>query len=71
VIFAGKILVLTFNDTKEKAVEKAVAAPADIIPLEALQPPQSPAPVFPGLEIGLHHFLRQKPRCFFNFVEKF
>ena len=38
---------------KEKAVEKAIAALADMIPLEAIQP-QSPALVFPGLEIRLH-----------------
>ena len=30
------------NDTEEKAVEKAIAALADMIPLEAIQPPQSP-----------------------------
>ena len=43
--------MLTFSDTEEKAVEKAIAALADMIPLEAIQPPQSPALVFPGLEI--------------------
>ena len=52
--FVGKIIMLTFNDTEEKAVEKAIAALADMIPLEAMQPPQSPALVFPGLEIRLH-----------------
>ncbi len=31
-----------------------LAALADMIPLEAIQPPQSPALVFPGLEIRLH-----------------
>ena len=46
--------MLTFNDTEEKAVEKAIAVLADMIPLEAIQPPQSPALVFPGLEIRLH-----------------
>ena len=46
--------MLTFNDTEEKAVEKAIAALADIIPLEAIQPPHSPALTFPGLEIRLH-----------------
>ena len=50
----GKILILTFDDTEEKAVEKAIAALADMIPLEAIQPPQSPTLVFPGLEIRLH-----------------
>ena len=43
-----------FNDTEEKAVEKAIAALADMIPLEAMQPPHSPALTFPGLEIRLH-----------------
>lgn len=46
--------MLTFNDTEEKAVEKAIAALADMIPLEAIQPPHSPALTFPGLEIRLH-----------------
>ena len=46
--------MLTFSDTEEKAVEKAIAALADMIPLEAIQPPHSPALVFPGLEIRLH-----------------
>ncbi len=52
--FVGKILILTFKNTEEKAVEKAIAVLADMIPLEAIQPPQSPALVFPGLEIRLH-----------------
>ncbi len=46
--------MLTFSDTEEKAVEKAIAALADMIPLEAIQPPHSPALTFPGLEIRLH-----------------
>ena len=46
--------MLIFNDTEEKAVEKAIAALADMIPLEAIQPPRSPALIFPGLEIRLH-----------------
>ncbi len=50
----GKIAMLIFNDTEEKAVEKAIAALADMIPLEAIQPPHSPALTFPGLEIRLH-----------------
>ena len=50
----GKIAMLIFNDTEEKAVEKAIAALADMIPLEAIQPPHSPALIFPGLEIRLH-----------------
>ncbi len=52
--FVGKIIMLTFNDTEEKAVEKAIAALADMIPLEVMQPPQSPAFIFPGLEIRPH-----------------
>ena len=52
--FVGKIIILTFKDTEEKAVEKAIAALAGMIPVEAIQPPQSPALVFPGLEIRLH-----------------
>ncbi|MBD5450550.1 MAG: response regulator transcription factor [Lachnospiraceae bacterium] len=46
--------MLVFNDTEEKAVEKVITALADMIPLEAIQPPQSPALVFPGLEIRQH-----------------
>ena len=46
--------MLIFNDTEEKAVEKAIAALADMIPLEAMQPPHSRALTFPGLEIKLH-----------------
>ena len=40
--------MLTFSDTEEKAVEKAIAALADMIPLEAVQLPHSPALTFPG-----------------------
>jgi len=54
VVFVGKIVVLTFNDTEEKMAEKAIAALADMIPLEAMQPPLSPVLSFPGLEIRLH-----------------
>ena len=43
--------MLTFSDAEEKAVEKAIAALADMIPVEAIQPPHSPALTFPGLEI--------------------
>ena len=46
--------MLTFSDTEEKTVEKAIAALADMIPLEAVQLPHSPALTFPGLEIRLH-----------------
>ena len=52
--FVGKIAMLIFNDTMEKAVEKSIGALADMIPLEAIQPPHSPALIFPGLEIRLH-----------------
>ena len=45
--FVGKIVMLIFNDTEEKAVEKAISALADMIPLEAIQPPHSPTLVFP------------------------
>ena len=50
----GKILVLTFNDEEEKAVKKIIAALADSIQLEHIQPPASPVLSFPGLEIRLH-----------------
>ena len=53
-VFVGKIIVLTFSDTEEKEVEKAIAALANAIPLEAMQPPLSHALIFPGLEIRLH-----------------
>ncbi len=46
--------MLIFNDTEEKAVERAITALADMIPLEAMQPPHSPTLIFPGLEIRLH-----------------
>ena len=39
---------------KKKLVEEAIAAFADMIPLETIQPPHSPTLVFPGLEIRLH-----------------
>ena len=50
----GKIMVLTFNDTEEKAVKEIIAALADCIQLEAMQPPSSPVLSFPGLEIRQH-----------------
>ena len=46
--------MFVFNDTEEKVVEKAIAALADMIPLEAIQPQYSPALIFPGLEIRPH-----------------
>ncbi len=51
--FVAKIIILTFNDAEEKAVEEAIAALAEMIPLEAIQPPHSPMLIFPGLEIRL------------------
>jgi DNA-binding response OmpR family regulator len=54
VVFVAKIIILTFNDTEEKEVEKAIAALAEMIPLEAIEPSYSPALVFPGLEIRPH-----------------
>ena len=50
----GKIMVLTFNDTEEKAVEKIITALADSIQLETIQPSPFPVLSFPGLEIRLH-----------------
>ena len=47
--------MLIFNDTEEKAVEKAIAALADMIPLEAMQPPYSPALTFPGYNTPHRH----------------
>ena len=35
--------MLTFNGTEEKAIEKAIAGLAHIIPLEAMPPPHFPA----------------------------
>lgn len=43
--------MLVFNDTEEKSVEKVIAALDNIVTLEVLQPPHSPAMIFPGLEI--------------------
>lgn len=42
-------MVLTFNDTEEKAVEKIIATLADSIQLEIMQPLSSPVLSFPGL----------------------
>lgn len=52
--FVAKIIILTFKDTEETAVEKVITALADVIPLEAIQHPHSPTLVFPGLEIRLY-----------------
>lgn len=37
----GKIMVLTFKDTEEKAIEKIISALSDSIQFEAIQPPLS------------------------------
>ena len=41
--------MLTFNDTEEKAVEKAIAALADMIPLEAIAAAAIPRTGFSGI----------------------
>ena len=38
----GKIMVLTFNDKEEKAVEKIIATLADSIQLEVMHPRRLP-----------------------------
>lgn len=43
--------MLVFNDTEEKLVEKVITALDNIVTLKVLQPPHSPAMIFPGLEI--------------------
>ena len=50
----GKIMMLTFNDTEEKAAEKIISALADSIQLETIQPRPLPFFLFRGLEIRLH-----------------
>ena len=50
----GKILILTYNDTEEKTVEKIIASLADNIQLETVQPASTPVLSFPGLEIRQH-----------------
>ena len=51
--FVAKIVMLIFNDTEEKAVEKAIAALADNDTAGTMQPPHSPVLTFPGLEIKI------------------
>ena len=48
-----KILLLTFNEPEEKAIDKILATISDCISLEAVQTIPVPAPrmSFPGLEI--------------------
>ena len=50
----GKLLLLTFNEQEEKAVKEIIAALADSIQLETMQPPSFPVLSFPGLEIRQH-----------------
>ena len=47
----GKIMVLTYNDTEEKAIEKIIATLIDSIELETMHPPPYPVLSFLGLEI--------------------
>lgn len=49
----GKIMVLTFNEKEEPAIEKIIMALADSIQFEVIQTP-TPKLSFPGLEIKLH-----------------
>ena len=50
----AKILILTFNDDEEKAIEKVLSVLSDEIGLEAVQPVTSSILSFPGLEIKLY-----------------
>ena len=47
----GKIMILTFNDNEEMAIERIVTALSDEISIEVIQPNFSPMLSFPGLEI--------------------
>lgn len=47
-------MVLTFSDKEEKAVKQIIAALADSIQFEVMQPQLSPVLSFPGLEIRQH-----------------
>ena len=51
-----KILLLTFNEHEEKAIDKILATISDCVSLEAVQTIPVPASgmSFPGLEIRLH-----------------
>ena len=64
-------MVLTFNDTEEKAVKEIIAALADCIQLEVMQPPPSPVLSFPGLEIRQHQrkILRDAPDIYLTRLE--
>ena len=48
------MLILTFNDSEEKAVEKVIAALADKIEFEVMRSVSSPMLSFSGLEIQQH-----------------
>ena len=50
----AKILILTFNDDEEKAIEKVLSVLSDEIGLKAVQPVTSSILSFPGLEIKLY-----------------
>lgn len=48
------MLILTFNDSEEKAIEKVIAALADKIEFEVMRSVSSPMLSFSGLEIQQH-----------------
>ena len=50
----AKILILSFNDDEEKAIEKVLSVLSDEIGLEPVQAVTSPVLSFPGLEIKLY-----------------
>ena len=50
----AKILILTFNDDEEKAIEKVLSVLSDEIGLEPVQAVTSPVLSFPNLEIKLY-----------------
>ncbi len=50
----AKILILTFTDDEEKAIERVLSALSDEIGLEPMQPVTSPVLSFPNLEIKLY-----------------
>lgn len=50
-ILIGKILLLTLNEQKEKAIDKIIAALSDCISFEPMQITPASVLSFPGLEI--------------------
>lgn len=50
----GKIIVLTFNGTEDRAIKKIISALANEMQVEAVVPVLSPILSFQGLEIRLH-----------------